>query len=320
MFLSSFGKMRKSIVTTNTIVNLVHMPYLGKGGTSLGINFGTTAVIFNKRYCRDYKSQFDYICYYETDEDGVPFAFPTINERYKAAKATSFSKIPGSPVAYWVGEAFLDCFRNDSLGEIVKSRQGLACGDVNYFRREWYEVFFSNIDLTSESIADFHSHGKTFAPINDGGEYRKWYGNNSSVLRFDKTSYDTLLTMGNHLPSRELYFHNGITWTAITTKKLSLRYFDNGFLFSNAGMAIFGHKQDLLLILAFINSSVAEAILSAISPTMNYNAGDIANLPMIITEYSSDIITKICSNCIKISKADWDSCETSWDFKRNPLV
>lgn len=81
MFLSSFEKMRQNIVNTHTIINMVHMPYLGKGGTSLGINFGTAAVIFNKRYCRDYNSQFDYICYYETDENGVPFAFPTVNER-----------------------------------------------------------------------------------------------------------------------------------------------------------------------------------------------------------------------------------------------
>ena len=98
MFLSSFEKLRHRLVDTHTIINMVHMPYLGKGGTSLGINFGTAATIFNKRYYKDYNSQFDYICYYETDDEGVPFAFPTINERYKTAKASNFSKIPGSPV------------------------------------------------------------------------------------------------------------------------------------------------------------------------------------------------------------------------------
>lgn len=101
------------------------MPYLGKGGTSLGINFGTAAVIFNKCYCRNYNSQFDYICYYETDENGVPFAFPTVNERYKAAKATDFSKIPGSPVAYWVSEAFSDIL--DFLQLQTMDLQELVC-------------------------------------------------------------------------------------------------------------------------------------------------------------------------------------------------
>ena len=316
MFLSSFEKLRTKLLA----VDIVNMAHLGARAFEEigGEVVQTTSFVVRKSHIADYKGEYCRLIE-PTSQQGKEDMFLAGENRY-AADQSNFSKIPGSPVAYWVGEAFLDCFRNVSLGEIVKSRQGLACGDVNHFRREWYEVFFSSIDLTSESVADFHSHGKTFAPINDGGEYRKWYGNNSSVLRFNKTSYDALLTMGNHLPSRELYFHNGITWTAITTKKLSLRYFNKGFLFSNAGMAIFGHKQDLLLILAFINSSVAEAILSAISPTMNYNAGDIANLPMIITEYSSDIITETCLNCIKVSKTDWDSYETSWDFKRNPLI
>ena len=316
MFLSSFEKLRTKLLA----VDIVNMAHLGARAFEEigGEVVQTTSFVIRKSHVADYKGEYCRLIE-PTSQQGKEDMFLAGENRY-AADQSNFSKIPGSPVAYWVGEAFLDCFRNVSLGEIVKSRQGLACGDVNHFRREWYEVFFSSIDLTSESVADFHSHGKTFAPINDGGEYRKWYGNNSSVLRFNKTSYDALLTMGNHLPSRELYFHNGITWTAITTKKLSLRYFNKGFLFSNAGMAIFGHKQDLLLILAFINSSVAEAILSAISPTMNYNAGDIANLPMIITEYSSDIITETCLNCIKVSKTDWDSYETSWDFKRNPLI
>ena len=98
MFLSSFEKMRQGLVKNHTIMNMVHMPYLGKGGTSLGINFGTAAFVFNKCYCTDYTSQFDYICYYETDDSGVPFEFPTVNDRYKSTKASNFTKIPGSPV------------------------------------------------------------------------------------------------------------------------------------------------------------------------------------------------------------------------------
>ena len=133
MFLSSFEKMRQNIVNTHTIVNMVHMPYLGKGGTSLGINFGTAAVIFNKRYCRDYNSQFDYVCYYETDENGVPFAFPTVNERYKAAKAANFSKIPGSPVAYWVSKALIQSFIEKKIDMYGSTNNGFTTGDNERF-------------------------------------------------------------------------------------------------------------------------------------------------------------------------------------------
>ena len=140
MFLSSFEKLRHRLVDTHTIINMVHMPYLGKGGTSLGINFGTAATIFNKRYYKDYNSQFDYICYYETDDDGVPFAFPTINERYKTAKASSFSKIPGSPVAYWVSEAFFaifDCgISIDAISRFTGS-QHITANNDRFLRLQW---------------------------------------------------------------------------------------------------------------------------------------------------------------------------------------
>src|SRR5699024_11149728 len=95
MFLSSFEKLRKDILDSNDVVNMVHMPYLGKGGTSLGINFGTSAFVFRRSRICNYESQYDYICYYETDDNGVPFVFPTINSRYKSASSESFSKIPG---------------------------------------------------------------------------------------------------------------------------------------------------------------------------------------------------------------------------------
>ena len=173
MFLSSFEKMRQNIVNTHTIVNMVHMPYLGKGGTSLGINFGTAAVIFNKRYCRDYNSQFDYICYYETDENGVPFAFPTVNERYRASKATNFSKIPGAPVAYWVSENFCMTFQRFPLMKnIGKPVEGIKTGDNDTFLRLWHETNRNDEHLQRGDPQNLQWH-----KMAKGGSYRKWYGN-----------------------------------------------------------------------------------------------------------------------------------------------
>lgn len=110
MFLTSFEKMRQSIVSSKSIVNMVHMPYLGKGGTSLGINFGTAAFVIHNSRIPKYSAQYDYIRHYETDTAGVPFAFPTINERYTTATTDNFSQIPGSPIAYWVGKNVFKAF------------------------------------------------------------------------------------------------------------------------------------------------------------------------------------------------------------------
>ncbi|MEG1579623.1 MAG: Eco57I restriction-modification methylase domain-containing protein, partial [Oscillospiraceae bacterium] len=133
MFLSSFEKMRQSIVTNKTIVNMVHMPYLGKGGTSLGINFGTAAVVFNNKKISNYAAQYDYVCYYETDDNGIPFEFPVINERYKTATTENFKKIPGAPIAYWVSERMLGAFSKSSrLDSVAYSFQGIITGDNNY--------------------------------------------------------------------------------------------------------------------------------------------------------------------------------------------
>ncbi len=314
MFLSSFEKMRQNIVNTHTIVNMVHMPYLGKGGTSLGINFGTAAVIFNKRYCRDYKSKFDYICYYETDEDGVPFAFPTINERYKATKATNFSKIPGSPVAYWVSYAMIHAFNvGTALSSIASPKQGMATADNNRFVRKWYEPDFRKVALPFSADLKWY-------PYNNGGGFRRWFGFNTDVVNWENNGAAIKAFPKAYVRNERDYFKSGITWNAITSSDISVRYFNSGYIFSNAGMGIFSDEHNLMLILSFINSAVAKSILSAISPTLNYNAGDIANLPIIASEDHDVQVVTTCKDCIQRSKDDWDSYETSWDFKRNPLV
>ena len=308
MFLSSFEKMRQNIVNTHTIVNMVHMPYLGKGGTSLGINFGTAAVIFNKRYCRDYNSQFDYICYYETDENGVPFAFPTINERYKAAKATNFSKIPGSPVAYWVSAAFYKIFETESIGERFDVKAGICTGKNESFIFLWHEVNFCESSIVTNEYK--------YTPHNKGGEYRKWYGNRDVFLKYSEESLKQMeANAGFRHDGREYYFKPHIGWSKITSANSSFRYFGNGFTFDSAGLGLFSDDANMHSTLAILNSKVVEHLISILNPTLNVTPMIVKKLP-----YSNADVTSTVENCIAQSMADWDSYETSWDFKRNPLV
>ena len=293
------------------------MPYLGKGGTSLGINFGTAAVIFNKRYCRDYNSQFDYICYYETDENGVPFAFPTVNERYKAAKATNFSKIPGSPVAYWVSDQFINVFQSSvPLGTVAYSFQGLITGDNNHFLRFWFEPSEGKLCLHIRN-SERHCYNGVWVPYQKGGNYRRWYGNNEYVLRWEDQG--KTLTRAR-TENSNFYFKQCVTWSFLTSSTFSCRLAREGTLWDVAGSSIFETGSvSAEYICALMNSNVAQLVFDVTNPTLNYQVMNITSLPYKKTACTAEI-ENIAGQCIKISEKDWDSYETSWDFKRNPLV
>ena len=334
MFLSSFEKMRQNIVNTHTIVNMVHMPYLGKGGTSLGINFGTAAVIFNKRYCRDYNSRFDYICYYETDENGVPFAFPTVNGRYKAAKATNFSKIPGSPVAYWVSEAFSNIFRALTVANYGFAGIGMRTGDNELFLRLWHEISRNNMAVACHNKEEQVAVNKRWIPYNKGGDFRKWYGNNEYVVNWlndgEEIKENTRKVypylgdnLGWKISNESYYYLPGITWSGVTSSKNSFRVYGYGFIFDSGANGFFPNDTSKINVFtAYLNSCVSQYVLNIINPTINTGAGTVKKIPIIISDdtESAPKIERLADDSVNISITDWDSYETSWDFKRNPLV
>ena len=329
MFLSSFEKMRQNIVNTHTIINMVHMPYLGKGGTSLGINFGTAAVIFNKRYCRDYNSQFDYICYYETDENGVPFAFPTVNERYKAAKATNFSKIPGSPVAYWVSDTFILTFANSPIDNYAFGRQGMTTTDNLKYLRRWQEVSIKNIGFNVHSREESVLQRTTWFPYNKGGQYRKWFGNNEYVVFYYNDGKELIDLVTKKYPrisdpefiikNRNCYFKEGIEWSDLTTGNFGARRVMGGFIFDACSPTLFITGQcSYNYLLGMMNTVVFQKYMNILSPTMHYNICNVAQVPLLKAHESK--VEETVHECIAESQDDWNSYETSWDFKRNPLV
>ena len=320
MFLSSFEKMRQNIVNTHTIVNMVHMPYLGKGGTSLGINFGTAAVIFNKRYCRDYNSQFDYICYYETDENGVPFAFPTVNERYKAAKATNFSKIPGSPVAYWVSKAVYKMYDTEPIEKRFIPKFGMSTGDGEKFIRFWYEEEESNIAYSCNNEQEFISSQREWCVADKGGTYRRWYGNKNCVIWWKNNGDEIKNHKKSAVRNSQFFFRPHISWTLVSSGVFSARYFENGFLLDTASNCLYydTSKEKAMYALGYLNSIVASFNLDLLNPTINMSCGVLGNLPYI--ETNVEVVSDLVTDNVEESREDWNSYETSWDFKRNPLV
>lgn len=323
MFLPSFEQLRNIVLNDKTILSLIHMPYEGRGRTSLGINFGTSLFVLRNAFVQNYIVQNMGIRYNEIDDEGIPFSFPVVNELFCQSKSKNYKKIPGNPVAYWVNDKVLNIFeRNKKLGEVAEPRQGMATSDNNKFLRYWYEVDNNKIGFNFRSISEAHKSKLKWFPYNKGGAFRKWYGNQEFVISFDEENFKILSNIGNKLPSKQFYFRKGITYTFISSSRFGVRYSPEGFLFDVAGSTIFPQEDDLYFITGFLCSNLTPEFLKIQNPTMNFQVGNIKNLPIKIVEDLSikESIDRLVKENINISKADWDSFETSWDFSNHPLL
>ena len=313
MFLSSFEKMRISTLNAYAITNLMHMENM-----VMGIAFGTAVTVFRNAVIYGYKGTYNHIKY-ENIVDGILCEFPVKGNRFAQISTENFSKIPGSPVAYWVSHKIVTCFSdNKCINELSYPRQGLATGNNDVFLRLWYEV--KNIDVSrhSKNQKEFFASLKKYVPYNKGGTFRKWYANIEWLIRFDKPHFDILKTVGNHLPSKEFYFRDSITWSKVTSGAFSRRYIPVGSVFDVAGCSIFADAK-ITYILAFANSKVMQYLMDVLSQTLNYEVGNVKNIPLIIGEQEFEV-EQLSNKNIELSKCALDSFETSWDFMRHPLV
>ena len=322
MFLSSYEKLREGLIAENTFVNMAHF---GRG--IFGSDFGTTAFVIAKShidgyegtYCRLFEKQ-GAVDSVETKEkwflDGMG---------HFVANQSNFSRIPGSPVAYWVSSATLKAFAYPSIGQIARPRQGLATGCNDIFIRLWHEVNEEKVNYMAESLDGAVKSQKKWFPYNKGGDYRRWYGNNEYLVNWERDGFEIrhFVDEKGKLRSRpqntQYYFHRCISWSLISSGRVAFRYKPDGHIFDVSGMSCFT-ESNLLYLLGLCNTPVVDEFLSIFSPTINFQAGDIANIPVVIEKAKiGNVEDSVCDN-IKISKTDWDSYETSWDFKRNPLV
>ena len=311
MFLSSFEKMRKIILQTKDITNIMHMENM-----VMGIAFGTAVSIIRNSKTKGYRGTYNQIKLCDIVDD-KPVHFPVMENRFAQVSSDNFAKIPGAPVAYWVSENDLLSFdRSSLLSDISNPKQGLITGNVNKFVRKWFEINDCKFSIKS---------GCKWYPYCNGGNYRKWYGNNEDVVDwFDdgrevKNFFDENGKLRSRPQNQQFYFQEGGTWTAISSSTFSVRYFPKGYIFSNAGMAIFTEINLLLTIIGFLNSKISRKYLSIYNEGLNYNQGDIAKLP-IVNDLSDEILLNVVKQNISFSKSDWDSFETSWDFTIHPLL
>ena len=325
MFLSSFEKLRAKIQK----LDIVNMAHLGARAFEeiAGEVVQTTSFILANKHMDNYKGTYCRLVE-PTTQVGKEEMFLSQENRYIAC-SDNFAKIPGAPVAYWVSEKLLNAFfYGIELKKYGDTRQGMATSDNNRFLKLWHEVFYNKIGFgyNNAYLAE-QSHLKWF-PYNKGGEFRKWYGNRFYVINYEndglevkKYAESLYKTATRTIKSISEYFKPCISWSKVTSSKVAFRYYDSGFIFDVAGCCIFyDRKEEMQYELALLNSKVVEKVLGVISPTLNYEAGHVAVVPIINNDMKKYSINEIVRGNINLSKSDWDAFETSWDFTKHPLV
>lgn len=350
MFLSTFEGLRKNIIENQSIESLLH---LSRG--VFGADFGASSAVikntnntnasgtyfrlvertfqeFEQSHLRmlfeqtlanhDFKYNFKE---YTKDVTELPYSEDGNRIYYPNVEQKKFEKIPGCPIGYWLGNNWSNIFNdNQSLSEKLAFKKGMSTGDNTRFIRNWSEVSFDNITFTCSSNEESLSLEQKWYPINYGGTYRKWYGNQDSVANWlhndeEMKANATILNKGGHwsryITSTDCFFKAGLSWNAISSGNICVRYFGEGFIFCSASMCGFG--DSIVPVIGLLSSNVAMDVLKVLAPTMNYGPLQVKVIPYI------EQVKKckpIIENNIDISKQDWDTHETSWDFQRNELL
>ena len=307
MFLSSFEKLRTKLLA----VDIVNMAHLGARAFEEigGEVVQTTSFVIRKSHIVDYKGEYCRLIE-PTSQQGKEDMFLSGENRYEADQS-NFLKIPGSPVAYWVSEAVLECYNNELLSKVAFSDGQILTGDNDKYLRQLWEVNARDIESKKWAL-----HAK-------GGEFRRWYGNIDTVVKFDPiTIQHYKRDRIARFPKDEILFRRGITWTLVSMNPLfGVRELGENLTFNKAAATILFNDETVIdYVLGFLNSKVSQALLRIINPTMNNNIKDILNMPFINSVIFSPCVECLVQHNISISKQDWDSFETSWDFVTHPFI
>ncbi len=321
MFLSSFEKLRESLIDTKTFITMAHLGPRAFGQIS-GEVVQTTAWVIQKTHIDGFIPSF--LRLIEGNETGKKLALLNKLSLHAHTKQDDFRAIPGSTIAYWVTDDLRRCFKKfPALADFAKPRQGLATSDNNRFLRLWHEVNFRNVCLNATSHEEAALSKRKWFPCQKGGGFKKWYGNHDYLVNWENDGAE-LLEFAASLygsPTRTIknipfYFKSGLTWSTLTSSGMTMRYSPSGFISETKGaICFFDNEKTKFKALAILNSSVINPINLTISPTLDFHEGPVGKLPINIG--ASDELVGLAKKCVDISKADYDSYETSWDFTFN---
>ena len=327
MFIKTYEALRKYIISTKAITTLVQMEYSAFEEATVPIcsfvlkNGGTTekAMCFRlSAFKGGMEVQKQKVLEAIMDKDCGYFYETNIKE---------FNKIPNEPIAYFVSEIMFKIFEHSqSVATYGNTREGMATGSNDLFMRYWFEVEKNKMKTNCKTRDNAVQSSCKWFPYNKGGDYRKWYGNDEYVVNWYNDGFDIMNfkdektgRIRSHNYNLDYIFRQGISWTALSSGNFGCRYSAQGKLADSKGSMLYLKNDDLLMyFLGLLNSCVSKYVLGVTSQTLDFKPGRIAELPVVVAERKS--VEPIVNQQVKISKKDWDSFETSWDFKKHPLV
>ena len=327
MFLGSFEKMRAKLIEQSSIVSMAHIG--ARGFDSIGGEVvSTTAAVFAVGQ-PDLEGA--YLRLVDPAGEAAKkaaalevIANPACGYFYRR-NAKTFTQIPGTPIAYWASDGLLDAYSGGQrFGDVVDARVGMISGDNNRFLRRWFEPSLTRLGLDGTYS---QPSSKKWIPIQKGGDFRLWYGNLDYVINWENDGWE--VREGNYDNGRVrshnyngiMAFRNGVTWNSITSGRFQCRHSSEGFLYDAAGPLCYIKEHDCIgYMLGLMSSSLFVGIMGIVNPTLNFPPNYIEDAPLILSRTHFSAVDELVSSCVESEKNDWDSFETSWDFKRHPLV
>ena len=320
MFIGSYEKLRNEIIDNRTFTSLIQLEYSGFAGATVPICTFT----FHNSHVDGYKGGYIRLSDFAGAAKQAPKAHEAIKNPdcgwFYRRDADTFKQIPGTPIAYWASDAEVSAFETmQRIEDSIDIRLGMTTADNERFVRLWWEISHSKETFRATSAEEVIK----WCPYNKGGDFRKWYGNRYFVVNWEKNGEeirnikDSSGRIRSTVPNEGFYFRECLTWSKISSGAIAVRYLPGGSIFDVAGASGFGSNSSINRCIAFLNSEVALHMLGFLSPTLNFEGGHIRSLPLADV---SELSNKLVLECIRKSSSDYDSFETSWDFKRHPLV
>ena len=315
MFLSSFEKLRQKLLLQTT-VNMAHLgarAFDQIGGEVVQV----TTYVNRKDHIRGYLTTYKRLIEQNT-ENAKREAFLTDEYDFNV-NSDNFSKIPGSPIAYWVSEKMYVVYGvGIPLGTIAAPRKGNSTSDNNRFLRRWFEVEKGKMNLNNTEIDIEDSKKRRWYPYNKGGGYRKWYGYNEYLIDWYNDAYAIRQIKSAVIANYQYFMKPGLTWSTLSSKSFGIRWFDEGYIFDNGGCCIFNLGELRPYIIGLLNSKIFTYIFAQLHPDLNFQSGEVAKFPVIDSDVKR--VRELSKDNVVLSKSEYDSFETSWDFVKHPFI
>lgn len=317
MFLPSFYELRETIVKKQHIDNLLHLGRHTFDELSGEVVQNVAFIVTNS-----YNNTFGY--YYRLvdakDCKEKEVVFLKHKDAYTKVNQFNFSRLPNMCISYWASENVIQSFEYDTISSIADARKGNSTSDNNRFLRIWHEVNTNKVAIRYKTVNEANKDSKYWIPYNKGGGYRRWYGLNEYVVFWKDNGKDIRNCPKSVVTNEKYYMKSGSTWGHINSFKFSVRYFDSGYIFDNAGNCLWSNEEYKFLLNAYLNSCVFQYLSEFINPTIGFSSGVVAGMPFKFDPNKNQLIEQIAHKNIFIARDDWDAHETSWDFRRNELL